>query len=122
MLPCWGLQIFVTEVHDYFDWIYFFLQVLSVLFVPSHLVALMTLGVNTGLVLDLGHKEATLMPIYEGVVVFQAWQALPLGGRLIERHVYFGSTDSQISLCEAFYTIRRNVKTFPVSGYISPKL
>lgn len=59
------------------------------LFVPSHLVALMTLGVSTGLVLDLGYKEATLMPIYEGVVVFQAWQALPLGGRLIERHVLF---------------------------------
>ncbi|KAG0728717.1 Actin-related protein 10 [Chionoecetes opilio] len=59
-------------------------EVLSVLFVPSHLVALMTLGISTGLVLDLGHQEATLMPIYEGVVVFHAWQALPLGGRVIE--------------------------------------
>lgn len=60
-------------------------EVLSVLFVPSHLVALMTLGITTGLVLDLGHKEATLMPIYEGVVVFHAWQALPFGGSLIEK-------------------------------------
>ncbi|XP_050703035.1 actin-related protein 10-like [Eriocheir sinensis] len=75
-------------------------EVLSVLFVPSHLVALMTLGISTGLVLDLGHKEATLMPIYEGVVVFQAWQALPLGGRLIERSLSELLLDRAVAVTE----------------------
>ncbi|CAL4067134.1 unnamed protein product [Meganyctiphanes norvegica] len=52
-------------------------EVLSMLFAPSHLVSLMTLGISTGLVLDLGYQEATLIPIYEGVPVLHAWQALP---------------------------------------------
>lgn len=60
-------------------------EVLCVVFVPSHLVSLMTLGVTTGLVVDLGYQEATIVPVYEGVPILKAWQALPLGGRAIHR-------------------------------------
>ena len=38
-------------------------EVSSVLFVPSHLVCLFSLGVRTGLVVDCGHKETTAIPV-----------------------------------------------------------
>ena len=62
-------------------------EVSSVLFVPSHLVCLFSLGVNTGLVLDVGHKEATVVPVYEGVPILAAWQAQPLAGEAIQEAV-----------------------------------
>ncbi|XP_066943222.1 actin-related protein 10 [Macrobrachium rosenbergii] len=58
-------------------------EVLSLLFVPLQTASLMTLGVNTGLVLDLGYQEATLIPVYENVIILNAWQSLPLGGKAI---------------------------------------
>jgi len=62
-------------------------EVSSVLFVPSHLVCLFSLGVCTGLVLDVGHKEATVVPVYEGVPILAAWQAQPLAGEAIQQSV-----------------------------------
>lgn len=62
-------------------------EVLSLLYVPSHLVSLCTLGVSTGLVLDIGYSEATLLPIYEGVPVLCAWKDLPLGGKSVEDNI-----------------------------------
>jgi len=35
------------------------------------------------LVLDVGYQEATLIPIFEGIPILKAWQALPLGGQII---------------------------------------
>ena len=52
-------------------------------FLPSHLVSLLSLGINTGLVLDIGHAEATVIPVYEGVPVLHAWGALPLGATAV---------------------------------------
>nr|CAD7439363.1 unnamed protein product [Timema bartmani] len=40
-------------------------EVTSLLFAPSHLVTLCTLGVDTALVLDVGYQEAVLIPVYE---------------------------------------------------------
>jgi len=62
-------------------------EVSSVLCAPSHLVSLFSLGVNTGLVLDVGHKEATLVPVYEGVPILAAWQAQPLAGEAVQEAV-----------------------------------
>ena len=61
------------------------LQVSSVLFVPSHLVSLCTLGVNTALILDVGYVEAVLIPVFEGVPVLHAWQAQPRAAQAVER-------------------------------------
>nr|CAD7571212.1 unnamed protein product [Timema californicum] len=47
-------------------------EVTSLLFTPSHLVTLCTLGVNTALVLDVGYQEAVLIPVYEGFPVLHA--------------------------------------------------
>jgi len=62
-------------------------EVSSVLFVPSHLVCLFSLGVRTGLVLDCGHKESTAIPVYEGVPILAAWQAQPLAGETVQAAV-----------------------------------
>ena len=40
-----------------------------------------------GLVLDIGHREATIVPVYEGVPILAAWQALPLAGEAIRETV-----------------------------------
>ena len=40
-----------------------------------------------GLVLDVGHKEATIVPVYEGVPILAAWQALPLAGEAVQEAV-----------------------------------
>ena len=55
----------------------------SLMILPSHLVAISTLGIETALVLDVGYEEATLIPIFEGIPVLKAWQALPLASRAV---------------------------------------
>ena len=62
-------------------------QVSSLLLAPSPLMALLPLGLQTGLVLDIGYQEAVCVPVYEGVPVLRAWQALPLAGRALHRSV-----------------------------------
>ncbi|XP_021913743.1 actin-related protein 10 isoform X2 [Zootermopsis nevadensis] len=59
-------------------------EVSSVLFVPSHLVSLCTLGVNTAVILDVGYIEAVLIPVFEGVPVLHAWQAQPRAAEAVE--------------------------------------
>ncbi|KAK7002514.1 Actin-related protein 10, partial [Halocaridina rubra] len=58
-------------------------EVLSLLFVPTQVASLMTLGISTGLVLDMGYQEASLIPVYENVSLLNAWQSLPLSGNAI---------------------------------------
>lgn len=58
-------------------------EVGSILFLPSHLATISTLGIDTALVLDVGYQEATLIPVFEGVPILKAWQALPLGGQTV---------------------------------------
>ena len=43
--------------------------------------------IPAGLVLDVGHREATIVPVYEGVPILAAWQALPLAGEAIRETV-----------------------------------
>jgi len=62
-------------------------EVCSLLLVPSHLVSLATLAVDTGLVVDVGHSETLLVPVYEGVPVLRTWQAQPLAGAAIQQRL-----------------------------------
>ncbi|KYN35225.1 Actin-related protein 10 [Trachymyrmex septentrionalis] len=73
----------------------------SVLFLPSHLATISTLGIDTALVLDVGYQEATLIPIFEGIPILKAWQALPLGGQIVHENLkkYFRDT-SDLELSE----------------------
>ncbi|KAK3918757.1 Actin-related protein 10 [Frankliniella fusca] len=62
-------------------------EVSSLLFVPSHVVALSTLGVNTALVVDMGATETVVIPVCEGVAVLHAWQAQPLAAKAVEGQI-----------------------------------
>uniref|UniRef100_A0A3P9BYB2 Actin related protein 10 n=1 Tax=Maylandia zebra TaxID=106582 RepID=A0A3P9BYB2_9CICH len=56
-------------------------EVPSVLFAPSHLMAIMTLGINSALVMDCGYTETLVLPVCECTPILPAWEALPLGGK-----------------------------------------
>lgn len=62
-------------------------EVLSVLFIPTHLVALSTLAIDTALVIDIGFKESVVMPIFSGVQVLHAWQAQPLAADAVHSEI-----------------------------------
>ena len=62
-------------------------EVLSILLAPSHLMPLFSLGLQHGLVLDMGFKEATLIPVYQNVPILKAWQALPLASEAIHESI-----------------------------------
>jgi actin-related protein 10 len=59
-------------------------EVLSILLAPSHLMPLFGLGVQNGLVLDVGHDTASVIPVYQSVPILRAWQALPLASKAIQ--------------------------------------
>ncbi|XP_031849349.1 actin-related protein 10 [Nomia melanderi] len=59
----------------------------SLMLLSVHLATISTLGTNTALVLDVGYKEATLIPIYEGIPILKGWQALPLGGEAVHEYL-----------------------------------
>ncbi|EFN84875.1 actin-related protein 10 [Harpegnathos saltator] len=77
-------------------------EVGSMLFLPSHLATISTLGIDTALVLDVGYQEATLIPIFEGIPILKAWQALPLGGQTVHDNIkrYFNGTLAGLELSE----------------------
>uniref|UniRef100_A0A3Q2WYY5 Actin related protein 10 n=1 Tax=Haplochromis burtoni TaxID=8153 RepID=A0A3Q2WYY5_HAPBU len=64
-------------------------EVPSVLFAPSHLMAIMTLGINSALVMDCGYTETLVLPVCECTPILPAWEALPLGGKAIHNAVLF---------------------------------
>lgn len=67
--------------------LFFHFEVSSVLFLPTHLVAISTLAVETAIVVDLGYKEATVIPVYSGVQVLNSWQAQPLGAEAVHDEI-----------------------------------
>uniref|UniRef100_A0A671T1X4 Actin-related protein 10-like n=1 Tax=Sinocyclocheilus anshuiensis TaxID=1608454 RepID=A0A671T1X4_9TELE len=67
----------------------FLLQVPSVLFAPSHLMSVMTLGIQSALVMDCGYTETLVLPeSFDSVPILSAWEALPMGGKAIHRELH----------------------------------
>ncbi|NXN31626.1 ARP10 protein, partial [Nycticryphes semicollaris] len=64
-------------------------EVPSVLFAPSHLMSLLTLGINSAMVLDCGYAESLVLPIYEGIPILSCWGSLPLGGKAIHKELEY---------------------------------
>ncbi|OCT68521.1 hypothetical protein XELAEV_18039823mg [Xenopus laevis] len=64
-----------------------YFEVPSVLFAPSHLMSLLTLGINSAMVLDCGYAESLVLPIYEGIPILSCWGALPFGGKAIHKEL-----------------------------------
>lgn len=63
-------------------------EVGSIMILPIHLVTISTLGMDTVLVLDVGYNEATVIPVYKGVPILKAWQALPLAAKVVHEYVF----------------------------------
>ncbi|XP_072031125.1 actin-related protein 10-like [Amphiura filiformis] len=62
-------------------------EVPSILFAPSHLLAVFTLGINSGLVLDCGYTESLVLPVYEDYPILKGVQSLPLGAKAIHNNL-----------------------------------
>lgn len=62
-------------------------DVSSIFYVPTHLVILATLAVDTALVVDIGYKEAAVVPVYSGVQAVFAWEAQPLAAEAVHEHI-----------------------------------
>lgn len=77
-----------TEVREVFAKVLFrHFEISSILFVSSHLVTLSTLAIDTAVVVDIGHKEAIVIPVYSGVQVLHAWQAQPLAAETVHAEI-----------------------------------
>ncbi|EKM58531.1 uncharacterized protein PHACADRAFT_117568 [Phanerochaete carnosa HHB-10118-sp] len=63
------------------------LQVPSISFASSHLLALLAAGRTTGLVLDCGHLESIALPIYSSRPLFPQLRASPLAGSRFSSHL-----------------------------------
>ncbi|KAG0164775.1 hypothetical protein DFQ28_009841 [Apophysomyces sp. BC1034] len=73
-------QTMAKILFDYF-------QVPSISFVPIHLMALLTTGLTTGLVVDCGHLETTVLPIYSTRPLIPYITTTPLAGRAVTRRL-----------------------------------
>lgn len=51
-------------------------------------MSVMTLGIQSALVMDCGYTETLVLPIYEGIPILSAWEALPMGGKAIHRELH----------------------------------
>ncbi|KAG0253102.1 hypothetical protein BG011_006540 [Mortierella polycephala] len=63
------------------------LQVPSVSFTPSHLLALLTTGTATGLVIDCGHLETSVLPIYSSRPLTPFIRTTPRAGKFLSLHL-----------------------------------
>jgi actin-related protein 10 len=63
----------------------FYFQASSLAFIPSHLGATYTLGRSTALVLDVGYREAQIMPVAESVPIAVQFDSLPYAGQAIHK-------------------------------------
>ncbi|XP_034476396.1 actin-related protein 10 [Drosophila innubila] len=62
-------------------------DVSSVLFVPTHLTALSTLAVPTGVVIDIGYTETTVLPVFSGIQIMSAFKDHNCGSRAIHAEI-----------------------------------
>lgn len=63
------------------------LQVPSISFASGHLLALLAAGRVTGLVLDVGHLESIVLPIFSSRPLFPHLRASPLAGARLSSHL-----------------------------------
>lgn len=63
------------------------LQTPSLSFAPSHVLALLAAGRITGLVIDCGHLETTVLPVFSSRPLFPQLATTPLAGRRLTTHL-----------------------------------
>ncbi|RGB33416.1 actin family [Rhizophagus diaphanus] len=63
------------------------LQVPSISFAPSHMLALLTTGRTTGLVIDVGYLETTVLPTFSARPLTPYIRTTPLAGRALTKRL-----------------------------------
>ncbi|KAF8525930.1 actin family [Hysterangium stoloniferum] len=63
------------------------LQVPSISFAPSHLLSLLAVGRMSGLVLDTGHLESTVLPVISSRPLYPYLRTTPLAGAKLSSHI-----------------------------------
>ncbi|CAO3597823.1 unnamed protein product [Absidia cylindrospora] len=80
LVPIVVKQTIARLLFDYF-------QVPSLSFVPIHLMALLTTGLTTGLVIDCGHLETTTLPVYSARPLIPYITTSSLAGQAVTRRL-----------------------------------
>lgn len=60
----------------------------AILFVPDHLMALTTLGIPSGLVVDLGSSEAIAIAVLDGITLLDCSRFACLGSKVLDSLIY----------------------------------
>nr|XP_022903365.1 actin-related protein 10 [Onthophagus taurus] len=90
--------------------LFYHYEVSSILVLPSHLVSLATLAIDTGLVLDIGYTEAIAIPVCYGFPLIHAWQALPLGANAIHKKLKTMLTNDNMGIQNIEESILEDIK------------
>lgn len=67
--------------------LFYHYEVSTLLILPTHLVSLAPLAIDSALVIDVGYTEAVVIPVCHGSPVLHAWQALPLASKAVQKYV-----------------------------------
>ena len=63
-------------------------EVVSVVFMPSHLLALFTCGLSSGLVVDVGFSETVAVPVYEQGTILNGLEFIDLAASSLHEHIH----------------------------------
>ncbi|KAG5873011.1 hypothetical protein JTB14_025408 [Gonioctena quinquepunctata] len=104
-------------------------EISMMLALPSHLVSLASLAVETAMVVDIGYKEAVVIPVCHGLPIIQAWQALPLGAEAVHNNLrnVLSSQNTEKSRAEQLVLAKPDIAPcpevkYPVGGTESLKI
>ncbi|XP_055911230.1 actin-related protein 10 [Eupeodes corollae] len=85
-------------------------EVSSILFVPTHLIALSTLAVPSGVVVDMGYNEATVVPIFSSVQILKAFQDQAFGAKSIHDEIKRQLVEAGINASHLTESILEDIK------------
>lgn len=94
-------------------------QAVSVLFIPSHLASLYTLGINNALVVDCGYADCQIMPISESIPMTGQCDFINLGGKrlhseieeIIKNHSYITKNKQKLKFTDVEPPIQLSEET-----------
>ena len=75
-------------------------EVVSVVFMPSHLLALFTCGLSSGLVVDVGFSETVAVPVYEQGTILNGLEFIDLAASSLHEHINSHIIESGFVLVE----------------------
>eukprot|EP00052_Salpingoeca_macrocollata_P031694 m.323299 g.323299 ORF g.323299 m.323299 type:complete len:553 (+) comp28809_c0_seq1:34-1692(+) len=89
VVVCESIMCPTSFRHALADVLFSRLQVLSVCFVPSHLVALLPFAVESALVVDCGFHESAALAVCDGVPVLKTYTCAPFGAKAVQSELEF---------------------------------